>query len=96
MGPAERLLDLVLSSSAHLWHNRPGLDVNGTWRPAKGDGAGKARGKAVKPGLFVPAAVALYSRLLEIYKLNADLMAHFASYALSRRTGATSRSRAPR
>ncbi len=23
-GPAERLLDLVLSGSAHLWHNRPG------------------------------------------------------------------------
>ena len=36
----------------------------------------------VKPGLFVPAAVALYARLLEIHKLNADLMAHFASYAL--------------
>src|SRR5678815_2888376 len=28
------------------------------------------------------AAVALYSRLLEIHKLNADLMAHLASYAL--------------
>ena len=36
----------------------------------------------VEPGLFVPAAVALYSRLLEIHKLNADLMAHLASYAL--------------
>ena len=30
----------------------------------------------------MPAAVALYSRLLDIHKLNADLMAHFASYAL--------------
>ena len=36
MGPAERLLDLVLGGSAHLWHNRPGLDVRGTWHPAKG------------------------------------------------------------
>jgi hypothetical protein len=81
MGPAERLLDVVLGSSAHLWHNRPGLDVNGTWMPAKGH-TKKARGKAVKPGLFVPAAVALYARLLEIHKLNADLMAHLASYAL--------------
>src|SRR5688572_14887282 len=80
MGPAERLLDVVLGSSAHLWHNRPGIDVNGTWRPAKGSG-GKG-GKKVEPGLFVPAAVALYTRLLEINKLNADLMAHFASYAL--------------
>jgi hypothetical protein len=24
LGPAERLLDLVLHSSAHLWHNRRG------------------------------------------------------------------------
>src|SRR5688500_5797847 len=80
MGPAERLLDVVLGSSAHLWHNRPGIDAGGTWKPAKG--AKKDAGTPVKPGLFVPAAVALYSRLLEIHKLNADLMAHFASYAL--------------
>ena len=33
-GAAERLLSLVLDGSAHLWHNRPGLDVNGTWHPA--------------------------------------------------------------
>jgi hypothetical protein len=32
LGPAERLLDLVLSSSAHLWHNRPGIEVNGLWQ----------------------------------------------------------------
>src|SRR5262245_19347876 len=81
MGPAERLLDVVLGSSAHLWHNRPGLNVHGTWKPAKG-AAKPERGTAVKPGLFVPAAVALYARLLEIQKLNADLMAHLASYAL--------------
>jgi len=80
MGPAERLLDVVLGSSAHLWHNRPGIDAGGTWKPAKG--AAKGAGTPVKPGLHVPAAVALYTRLLEIHKLNADLMAHFASYAL--------------
>lgn len=80
MGPAERLLDLVLSSSAHLWHNRPGLDVGGTWHPARG---AKARGgQPVAPGLFVPAAAELYRRLLDIYRLNAKLAAHFASYAL--------------
>ena len=33
-GPAEKLLDLVLNASAHLWHNRPGLDVGGTWQLA--------------------------------------------------------------
>ena len=83
-GPAEKLLDLVLSSSAHLWHNRPGLDVGGVWhakRGAKKDTV--ARGTPVKPGLFVPAAERLYSRLLEIYSLNAELFARFASYALT-------------
>ena len=88
MGPAERLLDLVLGGSAHLWHNRPGLDVRGTWHPAKGSPTDGKKTKAVtgtpvKPGLFVPAAVALYKRLLEIHQLNPDLMAHLASYALA-------------
>ncbi|MCA9599234.1 MAG: VWA domain-containing protein [Myxococcales bacterium] len=83
MGPAEKLLDLVLSSSAHLWHNRPGLDVGGTWQPRRRAQRGAARqGVPVRPGLFVPAAATLYSKLLEIYDLNVDLMAHFASYAL--------------
>ncbi len=84
MGPAEKLLDLVLSSSAHLWHNRPGLNVGGTWVPSLGKNRkNPPKGAvAVKPGLFVPSSVALYSRLLEIHKLNEDLMAHFCSYAL--------------
>jgi len=68
MGPAEKTLDLVLNSSAHLWHNRPGVDVDGKWHPRKGSKAG--RGAPVEPGLFVPAATSLYSRLLEIRELN--------------------------
>lgn len=83
-GPAEKLLDLVLGSSAHLWHNRPGLDVGGTWHPKRG--AKKdlaARGTPVAPGLFAPAAERLYARLIDIYTLNAELMARFASYALT-------------
>ncbi|MFE8596091.1 VWA domain-containing protein [Archangium gephyra] len=83
-GPAEKLLDLVLGGSAHLWHNRPGLDVNGVWHAAQGASAELARrATPVKPGLFVPASVKLYRQLLDIYRLNTDLMAHFASYALT-------------
>ena len=48
MGPAERLLDVVLGSSAHLWHNRPGIDRDGTWVPAKGQ-TKNVRGKRVQP-----------------------------------------------
>lgn len=86
LGPAEKLLDTVLSSGAHLWHNRLGLNQGGTWRPlpvSRGQVPPAVRaGTALRPGLFVPAAVALYTRLIEIYKLNAELSAHFASYAL--------------
>ncbi len=59
LGPAERLLDLVLGSGAHLWHNRPGLDVGGVWRPATNKTARSRRGAAPRlgAGLFVPAAV---------------------------------------
>jgi hypothetical protein len=74
----------VLRSGAHLWHNRPGLDKAGIWIPAKAvkKSKGVPNATAVKPGLHVPAAVELYKKLLEIYQLNADLFAHFASYAL--------------
>lgn len=82
MGPAERLLDVVLGGSAHLWHNRPGVEINGEWKPAKTTKDKPDRGKAIQPGLHVSAAANLYRRLLEIHKLNADLMAHLASYAL--------------
>lgn len=83
-GPAEKLLDLTLNASAHLWHNRPGLDAGGAWHARRG--AKKdvlARATPVKPGLHVPAAERLYARLLDIHRLNGELMARFASYALT-------------
>lgn len=80
-GAAERLLDVVLNSGAHLWHSRPGVDVGGVWFPALQ--ANRAiGGRPVRPGLFEPAALTLYGRLLEIYELDPALMAHFAGYAL--------------
>jgi hypothetical protein len=79
-GAAERLLHLVLNTGAHLWHNRPGVDLSGVWYPATSryrlSGAPR-----VAPGLFVPAAVNLYGTLLDIYRLDAELAARFASYA---------------
>lgn len=84
LGPAEKLLDVILGSSAHLWHNRPGVDVNGQWFPARSkEKPPRGASTKVAPGLHVPAAVRLYKKLLDIYALNVDLAAHFASYALS-------------
>ena len=87
LGPAEKLLDLVLSSGAHLWHNRLGQEVADKWQPLILPRARPGRLRSIprgtlRPGLFVKAAVALYRRLIEIYKLNEELFAHFASYAI--------------
>lgn len=86
IGPAERLLSLVLNRSAHLWHNRPGINVDGTWFPATTRRAGQLSNRRsvrhAPAGMFVPAAVELYGNLLEIYELNPTLLAHFACYAL--------------
>jgi hypothetical protein len=82
-GPAEKLLDLLLNSSAHLWHHRPGFELGGVWHARRGaKPEALSRGTPVAPGLFVPAAASLYSRLLELYQTNVELTAHFASYAL--------------
>ena len=85
-GPAEKLLNVILNGDSHLWRGRPGLNVNGTWqaqpKPPKGQPRPPAPPNAVAPGLFAPAAVNLYRQLLDIYGLNPELAAHFASYAL--------------
>lgn len=105
-GSAEQLLSLVLNSGAHLWHNRPGVDLDGRWYPdfsgrrlptPRAEQQSRFRrffasspqptpttpSTRVPPGLHVPAAVTLYSRLLEIYALDSDLMAQFGSYAVT-------------
>ena len=81
-GAAEQLLALVLQSGAHLWHNRPGLNHDGVWVPATNAARARLTGDRLKPGLFVPAAVALYRSLVDIYRLNPELLARFASYAM--------------
>jgi hypothetical protein len=54
-GPAEQLLDVVLGGSAHLWHNRPGLNVNGVWHAAQHASADVVRkGTPVKPASSSP------------------------------------------
>ncbi|HEX9258058.1 MAG TPA: hypothetical protein VF855_00875, partial [Acidimicrobiales bacterium] len=80
-GAADLLLNLVMRSSAHLWHNRPGVDVDGLWLPATS--SARYLGVPARPGLFVPAAVDLYDHLLEINELDAELMARFGSWAIT-------------
>lgn len=87
-GPAEKLLTVITEGDQHIYHGRPGLNVGGKWvvaprrkgpRPAVPP---PPPPNAQAPGLFVPAAVEIYRRLLEVYDLHAELAARFASYAL--------------
>ncbi len=34
LGPAERLVQLIINFPDHLWHNRPGVIRNGKWKAA--------------------------------------------------------------
>lgn len=81
LGPAERLLSTLLNGDQHLWHNGLGIERAGKWVRAQ-KGAKASDPGVIKPGLYVPAAVELYSNLLEIYRINPELSARFACYAI--------------
>ena len=34
LGPAEKLVQLIINFPDHLWHNRPGVIRNGKWKAA--------------------------------------------------------------
>ena len=34
LGPAERLVQLIINFPDHLWHNRPGVVRNNKWKAA--------------------------------------------------------------
>lgn len=76
-GQLEAAIDRIMGSSAHLWHGRHGVDVGGKWRTAP-----KVAQATIKPGFYEPAAVSLYRDLLLVYRQNAVLFAHLASWVL--------------
>lgn len=77
-GSLEAAIDRIMGSSAHLWHGRHGITgSDGKWRTAP-----KVAQATVKPGFFEPAAVSLYRDLLFVYRQNALLFAHLASWVL--------------
>lgn len=121
LGPAERIIQTVLSYSDHLYHNRPGVvskdasSVTGVrWVPVthKVEGDEKVvyqitkvgrkqtktklgvlkennqvkNGRTVvgeyrRPGLFPEVAVWLYNQVAEVWKLDNEFAARWASYA---------------
>jgi len=110
LGPAERILDTLLTFTDHMVHNRPGVVVAdpsqphgvrwspATWKMVDGDKVYfrlDKRGKKTvetrlsgtvdyrKPGLFPEVAAWLYRQIAEVWKLDNEFVAHWASWAFT-------------
>ena len=91
LGPAEKLLDLIINFPDHLWHNRPGVVTGGKWKAATraqvrdyaqngrlANGAGEYR----QPGPNIEAIEKVYTALADIWNTNQELAARLASYVM--------------
>ena len=89
LGPAEKLVQLIINFPDHLWHNRPGVVRNGKWKAAtrKEIEEHKANGR-VRDGDFRPpgpnpqAIEQVYGALADIWQANNELAARLASYVM--------------
>ena len=90
LGPAERLLDLIINFPDHLWHNRPGVMSNGKWTPATREqireyhenGRLAENVEFRQPGPNVEAIEKVYGTLADIWSANNELAARLASYIM--------------
>lgn len=89
LGPAERLVNLIVNFPDHLWHNRPGVIQNDKWRAAKREEIVANSNGTLAPHLrYAPAGPNLaaiervYRTMAEIYQANEELAARLASYIM--------------
>src|SRR4030095_8608601 len=89
LGPAEKLVQLIINFPDHLWHNRPGVIRAGKWKAAtrkeieehKKDG--RVRGGEFRlPGPNPEAIEKVYGTLADIWQANNELPARLASYVM--------------
>jgi hypothetical protein len=89
LGPAEKLINLIINFPDHLWHNRPGVVTNGKWRAATRaevikirENGGVRAGEFRQPGPNIEAIERVYRTLAEIWQTNNELGARLASYIM--------------
>ena len=90
LGPAEKLVNLIINFPDHLWHNRPGVIRGGKWKAATRQEieAHRNEGRLGDGGVFRPAGpnteaiVRVYTTLAEIWQANNELAARLASYIM--------------
>lgn len=122
LGPAERIIQMILGYNDHMVHNRPGMvtpdaraQVGVVWAPVTWkqegankvvykltkvgkkqtktrigvlqadnkihDAAGRQIGEYRRPGLFPEVALWMYKQVAEVWKLDNEFAARWASYA---------------
>jgi len=89
LGPAEKLVQLIINFPDHLWHNRPGVVRNGKWKAAtrqeieEHKTTGRLRnGEFRAPGPNPEAIEQVYGSLADIWQANNELAARLASYIM--------------
>ena len=89
LGPAEKLVQLIINFPDHLWHNRPGVVRDGKWKAAtrkeieEHKATGRVRnGDFRQPGPNTGAIEQVYGTLADIWQANNELGARLASYIM--------------
>ena len=89
LGPAEKLVQLIINFPDHLWHNRPGIVRDGKWKAAtrkeieEHKTSGRVRnGEFRVPGPNPEAIEHVYGTLADIWQANNELAARLASYIM--------------
>ena len=89
LGPAEKLVQLIINFPDHLWHNRPGVVRNGKWKAAtrkeieEHKTHGRVRnGEFRAPGPNPEAIEQVYGTMADIWQANNELAARLASYIM--------------
>jgi hypothetical protein len=89
LGPAEKLIQLIINFPDHLWHNRPGVVRDGKWKAAtrkeieEHTKNGRLRnGEFREPGPNPDAIEQVYGALADIWTANNELAARLASYVM--------------
>jgi hypothetical protein len=89
LGPAEKLVQLIINFPDHLWHNRPGVTRDGKWKAAtrqeitEHKTTGRLRSGQFRPaGPNIEAIEQVYGTLADIWQANHELAARLASYVM--------------
>src|SRR5215468_225791 len=89
LGPAEKLIQLIINFPDHLWHNRPGVVRGGKWKAATREEIAEFKankrvrgGDFRQPGPNIEAIEQVYRTLGEIWQANNELAARLASYVM--------------